>query len=53
MRRDQLEHVLHAAFEITGDPDVLVVGRQAILEHLLPAEAVESREVGKGSTHLR
>jgi hypothetical protein len=49
MRRHQLEHVLHAAFEITGDPNVLVVGSQAILgdipEHLLPAEAVESREV--------
>jgi hypothetical protein len=49
MRRDQLEHVLRAASQITGDPDVLVIGSQSVLgaipeEHLPPA-ATASIEV--------
>lgn len=31
MTREQLAHVLRAASRITGDPDVLVIGSQAIL----------------------
>ncbi|MGH3766815.1 MAG: DUF6036 family nucleotidyltransferase [Pseudonocardiaceae bacterium] len=49
MNREQLEHVLRAASQITGDPDVLVIGSQSILgalrEDRLPPEAVTSIEV--------
>jgi hypothetical protein len=49
MRREHLEHVLRAASQIAGDPDVLVIGSQAILgaipEEHLPAAATASIEV--------
>jgi excisionase family DNA binding protein len=31
MNRDQVEHVLRAAAQIAGDPDVLVIGSQSVL----------------------
>lgn len=44
----QLEHVLRAAATIAGDPDLLVIGSQAILgayaDSLLPVEATTSIE---------
>lgn len=50
MTRDQLEHVLRTVSQITGDPDVLVIGSQSILgsysENELPPEATGSTEVG-------
>lgn len=49
MNRSQLAHVLRAACEITGDPDMLVIGSQSILashdEDELPAAATASIEV--------
>jgi hypothetical protein len=49
MRREHLEHVLRAASQITGDPDVLVIGSQAVLgaipEERLPPAATASIEV--------
>ncbi|MGH3927458.1 MAG: hypothetical protein ACRDTT_32110, partial [Pseudonocardiaceae bacterium] len=49
MNREQLEHVLRAAAQITGDPDILVIGSQSILgtvtEDQLPAESTASIEV--------
>lgn len=49
MNRLQLAHVLCAACEVTGDPDVIVLGSQAILgsydEDDLPPEATASMEV--------
>jgi hypothetical protein len=48
MRRDQLEHVLRAASRIGAEPDLVVIGSQAILgtydEDQLPEEAVASIE---------
>lgn len=48
MRRDQLAHILRAASQIAEDPDVLVIGSQAILgsfdEDDLPPEATMSAE---------
>lgn len=48
MTRDQLAHLLRAASDITGDPDMLVIGSQAILasygEDRLPAAATASIE---------
>ncbi len=31
MRRDELEHVIRAAADVTGEPDIVVIGSQAIL----------------------
>jgi Nucleotidyltransferase of unknown function (DUF6036) len=31
MTREQLEHIIRAASDITGDPDIVVIGSQAIL----------------------
>lgn len=31
MTREQLEHIIRAASDVTGDPDIVVVGSQAIL----------------------
>ena len=49
MRRDQLEHAIHAACQITGQSEVIVVGSQAILgtypEYELPTAATRSLEV--------
>jgi hypothetical protein len=49
VKREQLEHVLRAAAQIAGDPDVLVIGSQSILgsvaEDELPDEATASIEV--------
>ncbi|MGN9775377.1 DUF6036 family nucleotidyltransferase [Micromonospora sp. H33] len=49
MRREQLEHVLRAASQIAGDPDVLVIGSQSVLgaipEEDLPPAATASIEV--------
>jgi hypothetical protein len=49
MRRDQLEHAIRAACQIIGQPEVIVVGSQAILgtydESQLPAAATMSIEV--------
>lgn len=49
MRREQLEHVLRAASQIAGDPDVLVIGSQSVLgaipEERLPPAATASIEV--------
>jgi len=48
MRRQDLEHLLRAACQIVGDPDVLIIGSQAILaeipEERLPPEATRSAE---------
>lgn len=48
MRRSELAHILRAACDITGDPEILVIGSQAILgtfnEEELPAEATLSIE---------
>lgn len=48
MRRNQLAHILRAACDITGDPEILVIGSQAILgtfeEDELPTEATLSIE---------
>lgn len=49
MRRDQLEHAIRTACQIIQQPEVIVVGSQAILgtydESQLPAEATMSIEV--------
>jgi hypothetical protein len=49
MRREQLEHAIRTACQIIEQPEVIVVGSQAILgtydEHQLPAEATMSVEV--------
>jgi hypothetical protein len=49
VRREHLEHVLRAASQIAGDPDVVVIGSQAILgaipEDRLPYAATASMEV--------
>ena len=47
MRREQLEHVLRAAAEITQETSFVVVGSQAVLlRHPdAPAELLVSREV--------
>ncbi|MDQ3152924.1 MAG: hypothetical protein M3R63_14820 [Actinomycetota bacterium] len=49
MNREQLEHVLRAAAQITGDSNILVVGSQSILgtvpDDQLPTEATTSIEV--------
>jgi hypothetical protein len=49
MRRDQLEHAIRAACQIIEQPEVIVVGSQAILgsydESQLPAAATMSIEV--------
>lgn len=49
MRRDQLEHAIRTACQILQQPEVIVVGSQAILgtydEAQLPAEATMSIEV--------
>ncbi len=48
MTREQLAHLLRAACDIANDPDILVIGSQAILasydEDLLPAAATASIE---------
>jgi hypothetical protein len=49
MRRDQLEHAIRTACQITGTPEVIVVGFQSILgtfrEDQLPAPATMSVEI--------
>jgi Nucleotidyltransferase of unknown function (DUF6036) len=49
MRRDQLEHAIRAACQITGQLEVIVVGSQAILgtypEYELPSLATRSLEI--------
>lgn len=49
MNREQLAHVLRAAAQIVDDPDILVIGSQAILgtfdDERLPVEATMSIEV--------
>lgn len=49
MNREQLAHVLRAAAQIVDDPDILVIGSQAILgtfdDERLPDEATMSIEV--------
>jgi hypothetical protein len=49
MRRDQLEHAIRTAYQIIEQPEVIVVGSQAILgsfrEEELPADATMSVEV--------
>ncbi|BBZ01202.1 hypothetical protein MCHIJ_06390 [Mycolicibacterium chitae] len=49
MRRDQLEHAIRAACQVTGQDEVIVVGSQAILgsypEYELPMLATRSMEV--------
>ena len=46
MRRDQLEHAIRTACQITGSNEVIVVGSQSILgtfrEDQLPADATMS-----------
>ena len=48
MRRDELAHILRAAARITDDPEILVIGSQAILgsfsEDDLPEDAYMSTE---------
>ena len=49
MRRDQLEHAIRTACQITGQTEVIVIGSQAILgtypEYELPHLATRSMEV--------
>lgn len=49
MRRDQLEHAIRAACQITEQTDVIIIGSQAILgtfgEDQLPPETTRSAEV--------
>lgn len=49
MRRDQLEHAIRAACQITGLTEVIIVGSQAILgtfpEYELPGDATRSLEI--------
>ena len=49
MTREQLAHVLRTVSQLTGSPDVLVIGSQSILgsypEDQLPPEATGSMEV--------
>ena len=49
MRRDQLEHAIRAACQITGQLEVIIVGSQAILgtypEYELPMLATRSLEI--------
>jgi hypothetical protein len=49
MRRDQLEHAIRAACQITGQLEVIIVGSQAILgtyaEYELPLLATRSLEI--------
>jgi Nucleotidyltransferase of unknown function (DUF6036) len=49
MRRDQPEHAIRAAYQITGELEVIVVGSQAILgtypEYELPFLATRSLEI--------
>ncbi len=48
MKKSQLAHILRAACEVTNDPEILVIGSQAILasfsEDQLPREAILSIE---------
>ena len=48
MKRSELAHILRAACDVTGDPEILIIGSQAILgsfsEDLLPSAAVKSIE---------
>jgi hypothetical protein len=46
MRREDLEHVIRAACEITDDSEIVVIGSQAILAQFpsAPAEVLESAE---------
>jgi len=48
MRREQLAHILRAAYDVTDDPGILVIGSQSILasfgDEQLPAEATVSIE---------
>ena len=51
MKREHLEHILRAASQIAGDPDVLVIGSQSILgtftEHeLAPGARVKYHMTG-------
>jgi hypothetical protein len=49
MRRDQLEHAIRTACQITGQSEVIVVGSQAVLgtypEYELPSLATSSLEI--------
>jgi len=49
MNREQLEHLLRAAAQITEDPNIFVIGSQSILgtvpDDQLPCEATASIEV--------
>lgn len=48
MRRDQLEHILRSAAQITHEPALLVIGSQSVLgtwrDDELPPEAIRSME---------
>jgi hypothetical protein len=48
MKKSELAHILRAASEVTDDPEILVIGSQAILasfsEDELPSEAIRSIE---------
>lgn len=48
MKKSELAHILRAAFSITGDPHILVIGSQSILasftEDELPSDATRSIE---------
>ena len=49
MKRSELAHILRAACDVTNDPEILVIGSQAILasfdDEELPSEVVRSIEV--------
>jgi hypothetical protein len=53
MRRAELEHLLRAASQISGERDILVIGSQSILGTLpqdeLPSEATGSRPTSRSS----
>jgi hypothetical protein len=55
VKRSELEHILRAAAIIADDPEVLVIGSQAILgsapEGKLPAEAIVSMEADVAFFH--
>jgi hypothetical protein len=54
MNRAELEHVIRAASGIVGDPDIVVIGSQAVLAQFpaAPAPLLASMEVDVSLTSL-
>ena len=53
MRRDQLEHIIRAAADVTGEKEFIVIGSQAILGQYpdAPAPLLMSTEADLYSRH--